>query len=180
MVHRFKFVKRILFRHLATSLKIRRSNPSRRQRFSLLQNVQSGFSGPSSLLFYLYRGSFPVVNGPERKVDHLPPLGAKVKNGWNFTYALPLCFHIVEILYNPAIQVYQTPQNDHSTGIRGSEERIDLFEKFSGLGFVRLQRFCSRELIVTHQGVLHECVRVTYRAPSSYMSLSTASRLSRE
>ena len=34
--------------------------------------------------------------------------------------------------------------------------------------------------MATHQGVLHEWVRVTYRAPSSYISLSTANRLSRE
>jgi hypothetical protein len=86
----------------------------------------------------MYRGSFPVVKGLERKVDHLPPFGAEVKNGWSFTYALPLCLHIVQILHNAAIQVYQTPQNDHSKIIRESEEWIDIFEKFPSVGFVRL------------------------------------------
>ena len=62
----------------------------------------------------------------------------------------------------------------------GSEEWKDLFEKFPSVGFVRLQTFYCCELIATHQGVLHECVSVTYRAPSSYMSLRTANRFSRE
>jgi len=55
--------------------------------------------------------------------------------------ALPVCLHIVQVLHNAAIQVYQTPQNDHSTSIRGSEEWVDLYEKFPSVGFVGLQTF---------------------------------------
>jgi len=82
-----------------------------------------------------------VVKGSERKADYLPPFGAEVKNGWSFTYTLPIYLHIVQILHNAAIQVHQTPQNDLSTSIRGSEEWIDLSEKFPSVGFARLQMF---------------------------------------
>jgi hypothetical protein len=54
--------------------------------FPLLQNVKTG---PSTLLFSGYLGSFPRVMRPRREVKHLPPSNAEVKNEWSYNSIPP-------------------------------------------------------------------------------------------
>ena len=49
--------------------------------------------GTFSLLFGWYRGSFPGVQRPGRRVDHSPPSSPQVKNEWSYTSVTPISLH---------------------------------------------------------------------------------------
>jgi hypothetical protein len=53
--------------------------------FPLLPNFKTG---PSTLLFSGYLGSFPWVMRPRCEVNHSPPSSAEAKNEWSYTSIL--------------------------------------------------------------------------------------------
>ena len=63
--------------------------------FCLLQKVQTGSGGASSLLFGGCRGSFLELKRSGRKGNHSPPPTAEVKNEWNYTSISPICLDVM-------------------------------------------------------------------------------------
>ena len=86
--------KRSKYSNCATSWTIRYSNPGRGNRFSVLQDVQTGSGAdPASYLMGIGRFFFPGVKRPGGgEVDHLSPTSADIKNEWSYTFT-HICLH---------------------------------------------------------------------------------------
>jgi len=66
------------------------SNPDRNKRFLSSPRRPHRTCDPLSVLFSVYRGSFPEV---KRDVYRSSPSVAQVKNGWSCTSTHSVCFH---------------------------------------------------------------------------------------
>ena len=57
---------------------------------------QIGPLGPTQAPIQWVTGFFFKLKWPEREANHSPPLNAKVKDGWSYTFTPFICFHGVK------------------------------------------------------------------------------------